>query len=356
MARKFLELMETLDRFVVHRAWEVEGLVYGLLTGYPTMWIGPIGIAKTYTIDILTSLIKDAVLFRYMLTKFTEPEELFGAYDIRMLKKGRIIRVTKGKLPEADIVYLDEPFKASSAIRNALLDIILYRRFYNGERYIETKTKAMYMSANEVPILTEDLAFIDRSAIRMFSMHLTWDEMEDVLATPTVRGKISGVGYVLSISDIEEAQREVDEIERTVGNSPELRKLIVSLAKASSENAEKSGEKMEISERRLNMVRRVVAVVSYVYDEEPSADHVAIATAYALPSSWSTYIATLTAINQLLPDSSIAYINKIQTVKTEIKNATSEADKASLSNKLAELIKNAPKRHFLKKEIEKTKF
>jgi MoxR-like ATPase len=289
-----------------------------------------------------------------MLTKFTEPEELFGAYDIRMLKKGRIIRVTKGKLPEADIVYLDEPFKASSAIRNALLDIILYRRFYNGERYIETKTKAIYMSANEVPILTEDLAFIDRSAIRMFSSHLTWDEMDDVLATPTVRGKISG-GYVLSISDIEEAQREVDEIERTVGNSPELRKLIISLAKASSENAEKSGEKMEISERRLNMVRRVAAVVSYIYDEEPNADHVAIATAYSLPSSWGTYVATLTAINQLLPDSSIAYINKIRTVKTEIKNTASEADKASLSSKLTELIKNAPKRHFLKKEVEKTK-
>jgi len=354
VVRKFLELMETLDRFVVHRAWEVEGLVYGLLTGYPTMWIGPIGIAKTYAIDILTSLIKDAVLFRYMLTKFTEPEELFGAYNIRMLRRGRIVRVTKGKLPEADIVYLDEPFKASSAIRNALLDVILYRRFYNGEQYIETKTKAMYMSANEVPILTEDLAFIDRSAVRMFSTHLTWDEMEDVIATPTIRGKISG-SYMLSVTDIEEAQREVNEIERTVGNSPELRKLIVSLAKTSSENADKSGERMEVSERRLNMVRRVVAVVSYVYDEEPNADHVAIATAYALPSSWNTYVATLTAINQLLPDSSIAYINKIQTVKTEIKNATSEADKASLSNKLAELIKNAPKRHFLKKEIETTK-
>ncbi len=342
MVRKYLELMRVLSSMVVHREWEVEGLVYGLLTGYPTMWVGPIGIAKTYLIDRLVASIKGAKLFRLLLTKFTEPEELVGPYNPKLLRKGRYVRIYRDKLPDADIAYLDEPFKASSAIRNYLLDIMLYGRFYDGERYVRTKTKALYMSANEAPRLVEDLAFFDRSAVRLFSQHLNWDEMIDVMSTPLV--DISDVPKVLDIGDIEEGQREVTEIERNVAGNRNVLNVIRNLAKTGKEQ---STEPMEISERRLVMIRRLVAVVSYVYDEEPSEDAATIAVAYGLPSNWETFTATISAINKLYPNSSIAYIEKINTIKAEQRNTKTEEDRKALQAKLEELLKQAPERHFL---------
>ncbi len=339
---KYLELMRVLSSMVVHREWEVEGLVCGLLSGYPTMWIGPIGIAKTYLIDRLVASIRGAKLFRLLLTKFTEPEELVGPYNPKLLRKGRYVRVYRDKLPDADIAYLDEPFKASSAIRNYLLDIMLYGRFYDGERYVGTKTKAMYMSANEAPRLVEDLAFFDRSAVRLFSQHVGWDEIIDVLSTPLV--DISDVPKVLDIGDVENGQREVTEIEKNVAGNKTVLNVIRDLAKTVREQ---SAEPIEISERRLVMIRRLVAVVSYIYDEEPSEDAATIAVAYGLPSSWETFTATISAINKLFPNSSIAYIEKINTVKAELRNAKTDEDKKAIKSKLEELLKSAPRRHFL---------
>ncbi len=73
---------------------------------------------------------------------------------------------------------------SSSAIINSLLDILLYQRFYDGSKYVRTHILALYLSANEEPRLYEQLTFFDRSAIRIISQRLGWEEMIDVLGTP----------------------------------------------------------------------------------------------------------------------------------------------------------------------------
>lgn len=339
--------MFELDRFVVHREWEVEGLVYGLLSGYPTFWIGPVGIAKTYAIDRLVASIRGARLFRYLLTKFTEPEELFGPYNIKELRKGRLVRSTKNKLPEANIVYLDEPFKASSAIRNALLDLMLYGRFFDGEKYVKTDIKAMYMSANEVPIFVEDIAFFDRAAVRLFSTRLDEQELVDVLTTPYV--PIEDVRKVVSIDDIEEGQREVQEVERNLMSERRLMSLLVNIVKRVKEESQRdqSQEPLDVSERRLVMIRRIAAVAAYIYGEEPNDDHIAIALSYGLPASPYTASVTRAVIERDMPNTSISYIDRINTIKAELKNVRTDEDRQKIQAKLDEIRKTMPKRHFL---------
>ncbi len=288
---------------------------------------------------MLTSAIGGAKLFRILLTKFTEPEEVVGPYDPKLLREGRYVRVWKDKLPDADIVYLDEVYKASPAIRNYLLDIILYRRFYDGEKYIPTRTKAIYMSANETPRLVEDQAFFDRSAVRLFSQHLSWDEVIDVLSTPIAEE----LPKIIDVSELEEAQKEVSEVERGIASDAKLLSAIRDIAKGFKDV---SGD-VEVSERRLVMVRGVASVVSFIYGEPPSIDHVAIASVYSLPSSWDTFTSVLSVVNKLYPDSSIAFIDKIRTVRTELTNAKTEEERRALQAKLEDLMKTAPKRFFL---------
>lgn len=150
------------------REEQVEVVVLGLATGLPVFLMSPPGTAKTMMIDFMTRFIDGAKYFYYLLTRFTEPDELLGPLDIKALREGVYKRRSTGRLPEAEIVFLDEIFKASSAIRNSLLDIILNRRILDADRYIKLPIRALYTASNEPPEDEEDWAFYDRLVLRSF--------------------------------------------------------------------------------------------------------------------------------------------------------------------------------------------
>ncbi len=134
----------------------------------PLLLVGPPGTAKS---DLVLKF-KDAIgiaderYFEYMLTRFTEPSEILGPIDINLLRQGRYIRRERGKLPTAELVFLDEIFKSNSAILNTLLTIVNERKFYQDGVPVPVALKVLFAATNEIPEHAELSALKDRFCLK----------------------------------------------------------------------------------------------------------------------------------------------------------------------------------------------
>lgn len=128
--------------------------------------IGPPGTAKTDLIQRFTGLIH-ARPFSYLLTRFTEPSEIFGPLDFELFQKGTYRIKVEDMLPEAEVVFLDEVFQGSSAILNTLLTLANERRFHNGSRSEPTPLISMFGASSELPDDPGLRAFSDRFLLRL---------------------------------------------------------------------------------------------------------------------------------------------------------------------------------------------
>src|SRR5689334_6425387 len=117
---KFAVTRRELSEALIERDAEVDLALTALVANEHALLVGNPGTAKSLLLDALLRW-TSGNRFTALLTKFTAPEELFGPISIRGLKEDRYVRVTAGKLPEAHLAFLDEIFKASSAILNTLL-------------------------------------------------------------------------------------------------------------------------------------------------------------------------------------------------------------------------------------------
>lgn len=142
--------------------------------------VGPPGTAKSGLIkrfSMLSSPRKNTKesngkipYFEYLLTRFTEPNEIFGPIDIKGFRKGTgHRRVTAGMLPHAEIVFLDEVFKANSAILNSLLTVLNERVFYNGNELMPVPLIFTIGATNEVPDDPTLAALFDRFLVRIWT-------------------------------------------------------------------------------------------------------------------------------------------------------------------------------------------
>jgi MoxR-like ATPase len=126
--RARLEMCEAL----VERDGEVDVVLAALVAREHPLLVGPPGTAKSMLLDALMSWMNGR-RFSALLTRYSAPEELFGPVSLAGLKEDRFVRVTAGRLPEAEGAFLDEVFKASSAILNTLLKILNERTFDAGD-------------------------------------------------------------------------------------------------------------------------------------------------------------------------------------------------------------------------------
>jgi MoxR-like ATPase len=146
-------------------------MVVSAIAGEHMVIVGPPGTAKSAMIDMFAKLI-DAQYFEYLLTRFTEPNELFGPVDISAFREGRYTRRIENMLPTAEVVFLDEIFKSNSAILNSLLHLINERKFQNGPDVLQVPLISLYAASNEVPNDDNLAAMFDRFLIRVLSDNL----------------------------------------------------------------------------------------------------------------------------------------------------------------------------------------
>jgi MoxR-like ATPase len=202
-------------RFISRRD-EIEGLWLGLLTRQNLLMVGPPGTAKTKGIEMFCSY-TGLNQFSWLMTPFTVPEEILGPVSIKGLQEDKWKRIIEGKLPTAQLVHLDEGFKANSAILNALLRVLNERKFQNDGTEITVPMMLAIISSNEMPTATGDkasetlAAFADRFLLRYYTGYLEDDGfhklMEQVVSdrvtpwTPQVKP--------IEFDDIITAQNEV---------------------------------------------------------------------------------------------------------------------------------------------------
>src|SRR4051794_4100597 len=143
-------LAGTLERQFLGKDEIIRLLMIAVVAGEHCVLLGPPGTAKSALIRSLAELMR-AHYFEYLLTRFTEPNEIFGPVDIKAFREGVYKRNTAGMLPEAEIVFLDEVFKSNSAILNALLTLLNERKFTSGGTVMRVPLISVFAASNEVP-------------------------------------------------------------------------------------------------------------------------------------------------------------------------------------------------------------
>lgn len=174
--KKLTEIRQALNSKFYERENEVEGILVALLSRQHMLMIGPAGTAKSALSAELAKIVRGTTYFQWLLTKFSTPEEVFGPLSLKGLEQGVYKRVTAAKMPEAHLVFLDEIFKANSAILNSLLTLINERLFYNDGAPIQAPLMSVIGASNEFPEEGEGLdALFDRFLLR-FEIDLIADE------------------------------------------------------------------------------------------------------------------------------------------------------------------------------------
>lgn len=143
--------------------------------------LGPPGTAKSAIIRLLSQCIADGKNFEYLLTRFTEPNEIFGPFDIRKLKEGELVTNTEGMMPEASMVFLDEIFNANSAILNSLLMALNEKIFRRGKETRKLPALMFVGASNALPEEESLNALLDRFLIRAKCDYVDPDKLHEVL-------------------------------------------------------------------------------------------------------------------------------------------------------------------------------
>ena len=164
---RLLSILEALEDGLVERRPVVRLALLAALAGEHTLLVGPPGTAKSQLARRLHLAFADGRYFERLLTRFTVPEELFGPLSIRALEEDRYERQTAGFLPQATIAFVDEVFKANSAILNALLTLLNEREFDNGPRREPCPLISVIGATNVVPDDEVGEAFFDRFLVRL---------------------------------------------------------------------------------------------------------------------------------------------------------------------------------------------
>lgn len=293
MATNKHDRIEKLLDVLVSGLYEKETAVkLGLLTalaGESMFMLGAPGCAKS----MITRRIKEAFkadnkdgvkYFETLLNQFTTPEEVFGNISLKALngelpdengnKKEEYRRLTDKMLPEADIAFLDEIWKASPAILNTLLTIVNERKFHNGSKVMNVPLKALFAASNELPAKGKGLEalydrFIFRLPVDFIKNEDDFFEMIDQPAHEEFKLNDEDKKLLISNTELKEWSKEIDkvtlsEVSKQVISA--IRKEMTLLNDAMSDEDKKNGELFEVGDRRWKKIAHILKTSAFLND------------------------------------------------------------------------------------------
>ncbi len=200
MAHNYKERIQKLKEIISQGLLEkdeIVGLVLlCMIAGKSIFLYGPPGTAKSLISRRVSCAFKSNQFFDYLMNRFSTPEEVFGPLKLSELRQDRLVRNIDGFLPSADFAFLDEIWKSSPAILNALLTIINEKKFRNGESNIDVPLHGLVAASNELPQKGQSLeALYDRFIMRVlvpplekkqnFALFLQGSSLPEKVDTPS---------------------------------------------------------------------------------------------------------------------------------------------------------------------------
>jgi len=163
---KVQKFRASLNSAFLERTDVIDGLLASVITKQNAFLFGRPGTGKSELVRAVSNGFKGSQFFGYLLSPTTDPSELFGPVAVSKLLKDEYTRDVSGYLPSANIAFLDELFRGSSAVLNSLLTILNERTFNNGRDVIETPIQSIVAATNSFPQEEALQAFCDRFLFR----------------------------------------------------------------------------------------------------------------------------------------------------------------------------------------------
>ena len=292
MIERFKLLLREMNRGIYEKETEISLSLLAALAGESIILLGPPGVAKSMVARQLKNAFRDAHSFEYLMSRFSTPDEIFGPVSIQKLKTSDTYeRAVDGYLPTADVVFLDEIWKAGPAIQNTFLTVINEKIFRNGNREMHLPLKLLVAASNELPAKGEGLeALWDRFVIRIESRPIKMEknframllEVKSSLEVKSEERRVKNstdlfedtisdeqIGADVSISPAEYAEwsQAIDKI----GVKEEVLDAISRIRKAlRAVNVDEAAERRNIyvSDRRWKNIVRLLRTSAFMQDRE----------------------------------------------------------------------------------------
>ncbi len=240
------------------------------IAGESIFLLGPPGVAKSLVARKLKHAYKGAKSFEYLMGRFSTPDEIFGPISIKNLKdEDKYERIVENYLPDADIVFLDEIWKASPPIQNSLLTAINEKLYRNGTREIRLKLKGIISASNELPAANEGLeALWDRFIIRLYVDGIKAEDKFNLMITASEDMYVDNVHEELKITedDYTTWNNEIDNVEVTM----EVLDIISIIRKQITlrNKTKKDTKPIYISDRRWKKIVRLLKTSAFLNDRK----------------------------------------------------------------------------------------
>lgn len=263
--RHIKALLAALCKNLYERDEAVKLALLATVAGESIFLLGPPGVGKSLIARRLKYAFKEGKSFEYLMSKFSTPDEIFGPISIKKLKEEDAYeRIVERYLPDANIVFLDEIWKAGPAIQNALLTILNEKIYRNGTTDLKVDIRGIIAASNELPPNNSNLAPIwDRFLLRL--------ELDNIKQFSTFLGMITDVEDVYEDNVPEELQFSSELLElwsaaiNEVALPPEvLNTLQIVKIKLADYNAKGLGAPIVVHDRRWKKIVRILRTAAFL--------------------------------------------------------------------------------------------